>query len=170
MKGLLKELVVAALIAFLIMQFIKPTIVKESSMQPTLFENNYIFLSKQSYKFADPKRGDIIVFHTNLTTQKGEEKLLIKRIIGLPGDEISIMDGNVFINGEKQEEDYILEGFTSGYLEDFVVPEGEIFVMGDNRGVSLDSRAEEIGTIDIDKIVGKAFFRLYPFGDIGLLD
>src|SRR5665648_179099 len=109
MKGFIKELVVAALIAFLIMQFVKPTIVKESSMQPTLFENNYIFLSKQSYSFGDPKRGDIIVFHTNLTTQKGEEKLLIKRIIGLPGDKISIMEGEVFINDEKQDEEYILD-------------------------------------------------------------
>lgn len=169
MKGLLKELVVAALIAFLIMQFIKPTIVKESSMQPTLFENNYIFLSKQSYKFEDPKRGDIIVFHTNLTTQKGEEKLLIKRIIGLPGDKISILKGDVYINDVKQDEPYIMDGFTSGYLENFVVPDHKIFVMGDNRAVSLDSRAEEIGCIDIDKIVGKAFFRLYPFEDIGLL-
>jgi len=170
MKGFIKELIVAALIAFLIMQFVKPTIVKESSMQPTLFENNYIFLSKQAYNFGDPKRGDIIVFHTNLTTQKGEEKLLIKRIIGLPGDKISIMEGEVFINGEKQNEDYILDGFTSGYLENFIVPENKVFVMGDNRAVSLDSRAEEIGCIDIDKIVGKAFFRLYPFGDIGLLE
>ena len=170
MKGFIKELIVAALIAFLIMQFVKPTIVKESSMQPTLFENNYIFLSKQAYSFGEPKRGDIIVFHTNLTTQKGEEKLLIKRIIGLPGDKISIIEGDVFINDEKQNEEYILDGFTSGYLENFVVPENQVFVMGDNRAVSLDSRAEEIGTIDIDKIVGKAFFRLYPFGDIGLLE
>lgn len=170
MKGFIKELIVAALIAFLIMQFVKPTIVKESSMQPTLFENNYIFLSKQSYNFGDPKRGDIIVFHTNLTTQKGEEKLLIKRIIGLPGDNISIVEGEVSINDEKQNEEYILDGFTSGYLENFVVPENKVFVMGDNRAVSLDSRAEEIGCIDIDKIVGKAFFRLYPFGDIGLLE
>ena len=170
MKGFIKELIVAALIAFLIMQFVKPTIVKESSMQPTLFENNYIFLSKQSYNIGDPKRGDIIVFHTNLTTQKGEEKLLIKRIVGLPGDKISIMEGEVFINDEKQNEEYILDGFTSGAIDNFVVPENQVFVMGDNRAVSLDSRAEEIGTIDIDEIVGKAFFRLYPFGDIGLLD
>lgn len=170
MKGFIKELIVAALIAFLIMQFVKPTIVKESSMQPTLFENNYIFLSKQSYNIGTPQRGDIIVFHTNLTTQKGEEKLLIKRIIGLPGDEISVMDGEVFINGEKQIEEYILDGFTSGFLDNFIVPEGQVFVMGDNRAVSLDSRAKEIGTIAIDEIIGKAFFRLYPFGDIGMLD
>ena len=170
MKGFLKELIVAALIAFLIMQFIKPTIVKESSMQPTLFENNYIFLSKQAYNFGDPKRGDIVVFHTNLTTQKGEEKLLIKRIIGLPGDKISILQGDVYINDVKQKEDYTMDGFTSGYLEDFIVPDHQIFVMGDNRAVSLDSRSAEIGCINIDKIIGKAFFRLYPFKDIGMLN
>ena len=95
---------------------------------------------------------------------------MIKRIIGLPKDKITILEGDVYINDKKQDEEYILDGFTSGYLEDFVVPENQIFVMGDNRAVSLDSRAEEIGCIDIDKIVGKAFFRLYPFGDIGLLE
>lgn len=169
MKGFIKELIVAALIAFLILQFIKPTIVKESSMQPTLYENNYIFLSKQSYNFGDPQRGDIIVFHTNLTNQDGEEKLLIKRVIGLPGDTISVLEGDVFINEEKQKEEYIFEEFTSGYLENFVVPEGQLFVMGDNRAVSLDSRAEEIGCVNIDDVIGKAFFRLYPFDDFGLL-
>jgi len=170
MKGFLKELIVAALIAFLILQFVKPTIVKESSMQPTLYENNYIFLSKQSYHIGEPKRGDIIVFHTNLTNQEGEEKLLIKRVIGLPGDKISVLQGEVFINDKKQVEPYTLEGFTSGYLEDFIVPEGQLFVMGDNRAVSLDSRAPEIGCVEIDKVVGKAFLRLYPFSDMGLLN
>ncbi len=102
-------------------------------MEPTLYENNYIFLSKQSYKIGEPDRGDIIVFHTNLTTWEGEEKLLIKRVIGLPGDKITIVDGQVFINEELQEEDYIFEGYTSGNVEDFEVPEGELFVMGDNR-------------------------------------
>ena len=170
MKGFIKELIVAALIAFLILQFIKPTIVKERSMEPTLYENNYIFLSKQSYKLGEPDRGDIIVFHTNLTTWEGEEKLLIKRVIGLPGDKITIVDGQVFINEELQEEDYILENYTSGYVEDFEVPEGELFVMGDNREVSLDSRSPDIGCVKISDVIGKAFFRLYPFEDIGLLD
>lgn len=170
MKGFIKELIVAALIAFLILQFIKPTIVKESSMEPTLYENNYIFLSKQSYQFGKPQRGDIIVFHTNLTTWQGEEKLLIKRVIGLGGDVISIVDGQVTINDELQKEDYIFEDFTSGYLEDFVVPEGQLFVMGDNREVSLDSRSSDIGCIQVEDVIGKAFFRLYPFDRIGLLD
>lgn len=170
MKGFIKELIVAGLIAFLILQFIKPTIVKERSMEPTLYENNYIFLSKQSYKIGEPDRGDIIVFHTNLTTWEGEEKLLIKRVIGLPGDKITIVDGQVFINEELQEEDYILEGYTSGYVEDFEVPEDELFVMGDNREVSLDSRSPDIGCVKIPDVIGKAFFRLYPFEDIGLLD
>ena len=170
MKGFIKELIVAALIAFLILQFIKPTIVKERSMEPTLYENNYIFLSKQSYRLGEPDRGDIIVFHTNLTTWEGEEKLLIKRVIGRPGDKITIVDGQVFINEELQEEDYILENYTSGYVEDFEVPEGELFVMGDNREVSLDSRSPDIGGVKISDVIGKAFFRLYPFEDIGLLD
>ena len=169
MKGFLKELIIAGLIAFLILQFIKPTIVKESSMQPTLYENNYIFLSKQAYNIGEPKRGDIIVFHTNLTNREGEEKLLIKRVIGLPGDIISVIEGQVYINDQLQKEDYILEDFTSGYLEEYVVPENQLFVMGDNRNVSLDSRSKEIGCVEIDDVIGKAFFRLYPFEDLGLL-
>src|SRR5659263_301662 len=106
MKGFIKELIVAALIAFLIMQFVKPTIVKESSMQPTLYQNNYIFLSKQAYTFGEPKRGDIIVFHSKLVQENGDEKLLIKRVIGLPGEELKINNGVVYIDGVALKENY----------------------------------------------------------------
>lgn len=170
MKGFIKELLIAALIAFLVLQFIKPTIVKERSMEPTLYENNYIFLSKQAYRFGEPERGDIIVFHTNLTTWEGEEKLLIKRVIGLPGDQITIEEGSVYINGERQLETYLLESYTAGYVKDFEVPEGELFVMGDNREVSLDSRSSDIGCVRVSDVIGKAFLRLYPFSDIGFID
>lgn len=167
MKGFIKEIAIAVIVAVLIMQFVKPTIVKERSMEPTLYADNYIFLSKQAYTFGEPRRGDIIVFHTNLTTQEGEEKLLIKRVIGLPGDEISILDGKVYLNGVEQQEPYIMEDFTAGDIESFTVPEGQLFVMGDNRAVSLDSRRPEIGCINVDQVIGKAFFRLFPFNRIG---
>ncbi|MCR5481264.1 MAG: signal peptidase I [Clostridia bacterium] len=161
-----KDIVIAIIIAVLVMQFIKPTIVKESSMEPTLYANNYLFLSKQSYTFSEPERGDIVVFHTSLTTADGKEKLLIKRVIGLPGDEISISEGQVYINGEAINEPYIKDGFTPGYVEPLVVPEDSLFVMGDNRVVSIDSRSETVGCIKISAIVGKAFLRLYPFDQI----
>jgi len=169
MKGLLKEILIAVVIAFVIMQFIKPTIVKESSMQPTLYENNYILLNKQAYHFGKPEQGDIIVFHTGLKLENGKEKMLIKRVIGLPGDTIRIAEGKVYINGKELKEDYTKDGYTDGYIEDLKIPEGQLFVMGDNRLVSIDSRVEEVGTVKIDQVLGKAFVRLYPFNEICLI-
>lgn len=170
MKEWIKDILVAIIVAVIIMQFIKPTIVKETSMQPTLYENNYIFLSKQAYRFDEPEAGDIIVFHTNLKTQTGKEKLLIKRVIGLPGDTVKIEEGEVYINGELLEESYILEQYTSGWVEDIEVPENSLFVMGDNRQNSADSRDPSVGYVKEEDIVGKAVFRLYPFNDFGLID
>lgn len=161
MKEIIKDVVIAAIIAIIVIQFIRPTVVKESSMEATLFENNYIFLNKQAYTFGEPKRGDIIVFHSSLTREDGSEKLLIKRIIGLPGDTVKVSDNCVYLNGALLHEDYI--------KEQGVVPGGELFVMGDNRRVSIDSRYEEVGCVKIDDVVGKAFFRLFPFRDIGKL-
>ncbi len=167
-KEWIKDILIAIVIAVLILQFIKPTIVKESSMEPTLYENNYLFLSKQAYTiFGEPERGDIVVFHSGLTAINGGEKLLIKRIIALPGDKIAIMDGKVYLNGEVYKEDYIKDGITNGYLETYTVPDGQVFCMGDNRLVSIDSRDYRVGCVDIDSIVGKAVFRLTPFQIMG---
>ena len=168
MKGFLKELAIAIVIALVIMQFIKPTIVKETSMEPTLIENDYLLLNRQAYNFGEPERGDIIVFHTDLTTEDGKEKMLVKRVIGLPGETITISGGLVYIDGEVIEEDYIKDGYTDGFVENYVIPEGELYVMGDNRLVSIDSRTESVGSITIDSVLGKAFVRLYPFNQICL--
>lgn len=168
MKGLIKEILIAVVIAFIIMQFIKPTIVKESSMQPTLYENNYILLNKQAYNFGEPKRGDIVVFHTGLKLENGKEKMLIKRVIGLPGETITIKEGNVYINDKLLTENYTKDGYTDGAIENLTIPEGELFVMGDNRLVSIDSRLEEVGCVKIDDVLGKAFVRLYPFNHISV--
>ena len=168
LKEFVKELVIAIVIALLIMQVGKPTIVKESSMEPTLYENNYLLLARQIYRFEKPQRGDIIVFHSDLVTAGGKEKLLIKRIIGLPGDVITIANGNVYLNGNKLTEPYIKDGTTDGEIIDFEVPQGELFVMGDNRLVSVDSRSAAVGTVKLDRVLGKAFVRLYPFNKIRL--
>ncbi|MGI6752260.1 MAG: signal peptidase I [Anaerovoracaceae bacterium] len=169
MKGWIKEIAIAIVLGFVILQFVKPTIVKEHSMEPTLHENDYIFLSKQAYRFGAPGYGDIIVFHTDLVQQNGKEKLLIKRIVGKEGDRISISDGVVYRNDKPLEEDYTLEGYTYQPMEEVTVPKGALFVMGDNRQNSIDSRDESVGFLEIDKIVGQAVFRLYPFKDIGRL-
>ena len=169
-KEWIKDIVIAVIIGLLIIQFIKPTIVKEHSMLPTLNEYDYIFLSKQSYHlFGQPEVGDIIVFHSDLTTVDGKEKMLIKRIIGLPGDVISIADGVVYRNGQPMVEDYTNEGYTATTMADVKVPEDSLFVMGDNRQHSVDSRDPDVGCVEMDRVVGKAVFRLYPFNNMGPL-
>lgn len=168
MKEFLKDLIIAVFIAVIIIQFIKPTIIKESSMQPTLYENDYIFLSKQAYNlFGDPEYGDIVVFHSEIDAADGKKKDLIKRIVGLPGDVITVSDGVVYRNTEPLKETYIMEDYTTGQVIEYEVPEGMMYVMGDNRRVSLDSRSEDIGPVPMDEIIGKAVWKVYPFKQFG---
>lgn len=165
MKELIRDILVALVIVLVLTAVIKPTIVKESSMEPTLYENHYLIINKLAYKTGEPQRGDIIVFESDLETEDGDKKLLIKRIVGLPGETITIENENVYINGQLLEEDYLKDGITPGEITDCQVPEGQLFVMGDNRVVSIDSR--ELGCIDEDTVMGKAVLRLYPFNQIG---
>lgn len=170
MKAIIRDILLALVLALAISLLIRPTIVKEISMMPTLAENNYLMISKQAYRFGDVARDDIIVFHSSLVDEKGKEKLLIKRVIGLPGDILSITGGKVYRNGFVIQEPYIMggvDGETSGELLNYVVPDKFVFVMGDNREVSLDSRSQEVGPVRISDIIGEAFFRLYPFNQIG---
>ncbi|HKK95689.1 MAG TPA: signal peptidase I [Anaerovoracaceae bacterium] len=169
LKEWIKDILIALVIAIIVLQFIKPTIVKESSMEPTLYENNYILLNRQAYAFDEPNRGDIIVFKSEILDKNGNKKWLIKRIVGIPGDVITIANGKVQINGKLFEEDYLKDGVTDGELIGYEVPSDEYFVMGDNRLVSLDSRYDEVGTVEKDRITGKAFFRLYPVGEFGVI-
>ena len=167
-KEWIKDILIAIVVAFLVLQFIKPTIVQEHSMENTLKPNDYLFISKQSYRlFGDPQRGDIIVFHSVLTTADGAEKLLVKRIIALPGDTICITGGVVYINGEPQDEPYTKDGYTNTEMEEVTVPEGQLFCMGDNRQNSRDSRDPLIGFVDEDDVLGKAVLRLFPFSKFG---
>jgi len=168
-KAWIKDIVIAVAIATVILQFIRPTIVKEFSMMDTLHENDYLIVSRQAYLFDKVTYGDIVVFNTSLETANGDKKRLIKRVIGLPGDTIEIRDGKVYRNEALLEEDYIFEQYTSGSVKPMVVPDGELFVMGDNRQNSADSRDERIGTVDEKMIYGQAVLRLYPFDKIGLL-
>lgn len=170
-KEWLKDIIIAVVIALIIMQFVKPTIVKESSMEPNFEENDYLFVNKQAYGIfgSNPKKGDVVVFHSNLTTGDGNEKLLIKRVIGVPGDTITINDGKVYVNNKKIDDSYTKERFTNGDIEDLIVPEDEYFVMGDNRRVSIDSRSPDVGFVAKKQIIGKVFFRLMPFSKMGFI-
>ncbi len=174
MKALIRDIIIALVIVLIITAIIKPTIVRESSMEPTLYDGNYVLVNKMQYKFGDVKRGDIIIFHSGLKAEDGSgdsegNKLLIKRIIAVPGDTVTIEGGKVYLNGEVQNESYIEAGGTPGEVTDLKVPEGKLFVMGDHRLVSIDSRSEEVGLVDQDSVVGKAFVRLWPISEICLL-
>ena len=165
-KSLLKDILIAVILASIILFFIRPTVVKQTSMQPTFNPNDYVILYKRAYSKKMPKRGDVIVFESSILDQNGKDKLLIKRVIGLPGDIITIKDDKLYINGNIYEEDYLKDGITPGLVDNLKVPDGEFFVMGDNRVVSLDSRSEEVGTIKKSRIRGKAVIRLFPFNKI----
>ncbi len=165
MKELIRDILVALVIVLVLTSVIKPTIVKESSMEPTLYENHYLIVNKLAYKTGEAERGDIIVFESELENEDGGKKLLIKRIVGLPGETVTITGEEVYIDGQLLEETYLKDGITPGEIVNCEIPEGQLFVMGDNRVVSIDSR--ELGCIDEDTVMGKAVFRLYPFNQIG---
>ncbi len=174
-KEWLRDVVIAVLIAILIMQFIRPTIVKQSSMEPTFYENHYLILSKQAYGLFgnEPQPGEIVVFQSDLLDENGREKLLIKRVIGVPGDTIQIRNGKVYRNGDLLQEEYLAEGCLTypEYVDEetYRVPTGQYFLMGDHREVSVDSRDEDVGFVPGDLIVGKVVFRLYPFDQMGVI-
>lgn len=170
MKEWIKDIAIAVIIALVVVQFIKPTIVKESSMEPNFYENDYLFVSKQAYRFSEPQRGDVVVFHSSLVQENGDEKLLIKRIVGLPGEKIHILNEKVYINGEVLDESYTMDGTTYGLINGMIIPDDQYFCMGDNRDVSIDSRDSSVGCVDKDLFVGKVVFRLFPFSKFGTLD
>jgi len=161
----LKTIVISIIMAMLMLQVIQPTIVKEISMLPTLEPNNYILLERVTHRVNKLKQGDIIVFTTDMLTDDGKEKNLIKRIVGLPGDHVLIYGGKVVVNDELLQEDYLNGGETEGDI-DLIVAENRIFVMGDNREVSLDSRNPRVGLIDADRVIGRAMLRMYPLDSI----
>lgn len=166
----IKTISISLVIAMGVTFIVQPTIVSGQSMYPTLENNDYLFINKLAYKTEEPKRGDILVFKTELIDSKSNKKKnLVKRVIALPGEHIAIKDSEVYINGKLLNENYIKDISTSGDI-DIVVPENEIFVMGDNRPYSRDSRSYEIGTVSINDIIGKVSMRVYPFDKLGNIE
>lgn len=134
-------------------------------MESTLSNGDQLIVEKLSYYFHDPERFDVIVFPYDNNIN------YIKRIIGLPGETVQIMDGKIFINGEILNEDYgnaVMEedGIASDVIQ---LGDDEYFVLGDNRNASVDSRKEEVGNIKREKIQGKAWLRFYPFNDFQII-
>ncbi|MFH5834927.1 signal peptidase I [Proteiniclasticum sp. C24MP] len=165
----MKSMIVGLLTALFVTTFLfSSAVVKGSSMYPTLHENDRLIVKKYEtiLKTEEYRRGDIIVFESPL---ENEDKYFIKRVIGLPGDKITISDGKVHVNDEIIEEPYIDQhAFTETLFfgDDYIVSENELFVMGDNRlpGKSNDSRS--FGSISIDRIEGKIVLRVLPLDRI----
>ena len=156
-------------VTYLIVHFVgQRTIVVGDSMNNTLYNGDNLIVDKLTYNFSDPKRFDIVVFPFELE----EDTFYIKRIIGLPGEKIRIdYDGNIYINGELLEENYgreIIE-YPGSADEEITIGEDQYFVLGDNRNESEDSRFDEVGLIDREKLVGRAILRIYPFSSFGTI-
>ncbi len=164
MRDLLSTLVPAIIIALLIHVFLaQATRVYGQSMEPNLHTDQRLVIEKIGYRFHGPRRGDVIVIHD----PSGGPELLIKRVIGLPGERITVTDGRVFVDGVPLDEPYLAQD-TLGSGRSWVVPPLSVFVMGDNRSASRDSRI--FGPVLLDQIVGHALFRYWPldqFGPIG---
>jgi signal peptidase I len=167
------------------------TMVMEQSMEPTFSQGDRLIVNRVGYFFTDPDRGDVVIFDKNpiekgiirnmineisdirnsfkfRLTGSAEKNLLIKRVIGVGGDQVELIEGEVFINGERLQEPYLDTMTYSRGETSWTVPEGKLFVLGDNRENSLDSRV--LGFIDTDQVKGKVAFRIFPFSKIGAID
>lgn len=156
---------------------ITPIAVQGASMMPTLENGEMLVVDKITPKITDFDRFDVIVFKAT------EQENYVKRIIGLPGDTVQYIDDVLYINDEKYDEPYLddykaalidsgtlTEDFTlEEYLQQAVVPEGHLFVLGDNRRESVDSRLSEVGFVPIDSVIGEARFIYWPLSQVGLI-
>lgn len=156
----------AALVAITMFQSVT---MQESSMEPTLSVGDRFFMNRIIYRVSSPERGDIIVFRTNASD---EAALHIRRVIGLPGETIQIVDGQILINGEtyKEGRDFPVISNPGTAANPITLESGEYFVLGDNRNNSEDSRYGDIGIVNKRYISGKLWFTCYPVKKIGFLE
>jgi len=163
MKQWFRDIAISMAVAWLIIAFLyQPVRVQGTSMLPRLVDQDRLFINKFAYRIGDVKRGDVVVFlypgdHT---------KSYIKRVIGLPGDDVRVDHGHVFVNGEELVEPYVATKYQDDRsVPELVIPPGEVFVMGDHRSISSDSR--DFGPIDKKLIYGKAAYVYWPVRDSG---
>ena len=175
MKNIVKEvsawliyILVIIVISYLVITFVgQRTQVSGSSMETTLSDGDQLIVDKISYRFRDPNRYDIVVF----PYQYEKNTYYIKRIIGLPGETVQIVDGYVYIDGQKLDEHYGNEVMENPGLaaDPVVLGDDEYFVLGDNRNNSQDSRAANVGVIHRDDLLGRAWIRIWPFNKFGVI-
>jgi signal peptidase I len=163
---ILREILIVFLIATVIFWGVKSTVpsfkVEGCSMWPTLEDGQYIIVNKVVYKLRSPHRGEVVVFHP---PQEGNSSY-IKRVIGLPGEVVEARGGRVYIDGSSLPEPYLEE--TTGRFRQYKVPDGYYYVLGDNRGNSVDSRSFE--AVPEDDIIGRAWITLWPPSEIGQIE
>ena len=165
----IKDWVIAITIAVVLAFFIRYFIVElykvsGPSMQPTLMGDERLVVNKFIYRFKEPAKGEVLIFQSPADPQKD----YIKRVIATPGDTIVIKDGKVFVNNQLQKEEY-LSRETRGSYELATVPAGHLFVMGDNRNNSDDSRSKSVGFVPYKLIKGKAMVVFWPFNELKTL-
>ena len=155
--SLTAAIVIALLLRFFVFEFIR---VEGPSMKPTLYTNEYVFTEKVTYRFNEPATGDIIICSFPNRTET-----FVKRVIGIEGDVLEVKEGMLYING-KNDDTMTFEEFMNNDFAPITVPEDVVFVMGDNRNNSMDSRNSSVGPLSYDMIIGRAVFVLWPFDNI----
>ncbi len=169
---IVETLVLTLIIFFVIQTFVaQPYRVEQQSMERTLEPDQYVLVDKLTPRFDAYSRGDIVVFEPpDAWVQGGSRTPFIKRVIGLPGDTIEVRDGSVWVNGVRLVEPYVYDGQPTTASEEparWVVPAGDLFVMGDHRQASADSRA--FGPIAQSAVIGRAWLRYWPLDTLGIL-
>ncbi len=142
---------------------VSPYRIQMSSMETTVFPDDLVMVDKLSYQFHEPRRGDVIIFWPPGVTT-GDP--YIKRVIGLPGETVEAKDGKMYVDGKVADEPYV-HGYVMPDFSPTPVPQGQLFLMGDNRAVSLDSRS--FGTVSMSSIIGRAMFAYWPLKHIVVL-
>lgn len=165
----IEAFVIAVVLALFIITFIAQSfLVQGSSMEPSLHHGQRLMVDKVTYRFSQPRVGDVVVFRYPTDTRRK----FIKRVIGLPGDEIHIKDGYLFLNGKRLLEDYIHGPTYGAYTRDYgpvTVPAASYFVLGDNRRNSDDSRYPDVGFVPVSLVVGRAIVVYWPLTEVGIL-
>lgn len=164
LRELLETIVLALVIFLVVRQGMQNYRIESHSMQPNFYEGQFVLVNKLAYKLGEPTRGDVVVFRN----PANEDEDYIKRVIGLPGDTIGFQNGEVYVNGELMDDSFTNPPTPAPNGQTLIVSPEHIFVMGDNRPNSRDSRF--FGPLDEDLLVGKAWLRVWPFSSIGLVD